>query len=511
MDIPRPEEDDTLIAVDPLEIVEHVLTRRESRRSTAPRTAISPSPSPATGRTTSCGSPGARKPTACNCACRSTSRPAARRRGAAQELINLINQRVWLGHFEVWPDAGEVVFRHALALPGGERPSLAQTASMIDAAYGGGRPLLSGVRVPHPGQQIREPGDDRLHVRNHRPSLKRAGQWPARPILLAGAGRMGGALLVGWRDARLVAPDQVFIRDPAPGEEARAAAAAGARLDPTPAMIADGAHRRPGDEAAGLARGDRRTGAEAHARGGDGLPAGRRRVGGARRPVSRRSHRPSHPDDRHLGARRPDQSRGHGRRGQRSGRDGCSRRLGELVELPDERLMDAATAASGSGPAYLYAFVEALAEAGAAAGLPAREAERLARSTVIGAARLMETSELAPAELRRQVDLTGRNDRSGARGAGGRWLRRAAAGGRRGGDGAVAGAGRPMSALAVGRSWSAAARRCSRWRSSGHGRTSVCATSPSARRRRWPTSMPSRPARLSLLAAISARVSISPP
>ena len=57
----------------------------------------------------------------------------ARRRAAAQELANLINQRVWLGHFEVWPDGGEIVFRHALALPGGERPSLAQTASMIDA------------------------------------------------------------------------------------------------------------------------------------------------------------------------------------------------------------------------------------------------------------------------------------------------------------------------------------------------------------------------------------------
>ena len=56
------------------------------------------------------------------------------RRTAAYELLSLINQRVWLGHFEVWTDEGEVVFRHAMALPTGERPTLAQAASMIDAA-----------------------------------------------------------------------------------------------------------------------------------------------------------------------------------------------------------------------------------------------------------------------------------------------------------------------------------------------------------------------------------------
>ena len=48
--------------------------------------------------------------------------------------MSLINQRIWLGHFEVWSDGGEVVFRHALSVPQGERPTLAQAASMIDAA-----------------------------------------------------------------------------------------------------------------------------------------------------------------------------------------------------------------------------------------------------------------------------------------------------------------------------------------------------------------------------------------
>jgi hypothetical protein len=56
------------------------------------------------------------------------------RRAAAYELVSMINQRTWLGHFEIWPDEGEIVFRHALALPHSERPTLAQAASMIDAA-----------------------------------------------------------------------------------------------------------------------------------------------------------------------------------------------------------------------------------------------------------------------------------------------------------------------------------------------------------------------------------------
>ena len=55
-------------------------------------------------------------------------------RPAAHELLSLINQRVWLGHFEVWADDGEIIYRHSMSLPTGERPTLAQAASMIDAA-----------------------------------------------------------------------------------------------------------------------------------------------------------------------------------------------------------------------------------------------------------------------------------------------------------------------------------------------------------------------------------------
>jgi pyrroline-5-carboxylate reductase len=77
------------------------------------------------------------------------------------------------------------------------------------------------------------------------------------------------------------------------------------------------------------------------------------------------------------------------------------------VDLDAEALMDAATAVSGSGPAYLYAFVEALEAAGVDAGLSAEAAARLARSTVQGAAALMAESGVDPAELRRQVTSPG--------------------------------------------------------------------------------------------------------
>jgi pyrroline-5-carboxylate reductase len=77
------------------------------------------------------------------------------------------------------------------------------------------------------------------------------------------------------------------------------------------------------------------------------------------------------------------------------------------VDLPDEALMDVATAVSGSAPAYLYAFIEALEAAGAAHGLDPAAARRLARSTVTSAAALLDIEGGEPAELRRQVTSPG--------------------------------------------------------------------------------------------------------
>ncbi len=76
---------------------------------------------------------------------------------------------------------------------------------------------------------------------------------------------------------------------------------------------------------------------------------------------------------------------------------------GAVAEIGDEGLMDAVTAVSGSGPAYVFHFIEALTAAGEAAGLPAETAKLLAMQTVYGAACLAKESAEEPGRLREQV------------------------------------------------------------------------------------------------------------
>jgi pyrroline-5-carboxylate reductase len=76
---------------------------------------------------------------------------------------------------------------------------------------------------------------------------------------------------------------------------------------------------------------------------------------------------------------------------------------GKIEWIDDEALIDAVTAVSGSGPAYVFLLAEALAQAGIAAGLPKALAEKLARETVAGAGELLYRSPLDPATLRKNV------------------------------------------------------------------------------------------------------------
>ena len=88
----------------------------------------------------------------------------------------------------------------------------------------------------------------------------------------------------------------------------------------------------------------------------------------------------------------------------------CSRLLeavGTVEWVGDEALMDAVTAVSGSGPAYIFYLAECLAHAGAEADLPQDLAARIARQTVIGAAALLRESEDRPAALRQAVTSPG--------------------------------------------------------------------------------------------------------
>ena len=80
--------------------------------------------------------------------------------------------------------------------------------------------------------------------------------------------------------------------------------------------------------------------------------------------------------------------------------------IGQVVVL-EERLLDAVTAVSGSGPAYVLLFIEALADAGVNAGLPVATARLLAAQTVYGTAKLLQESGRHPAELKETITSPG--------------------------------------------------------------------------------------------------------
>jgi pyrroline-5-carboxylate reductase len=226
------------------------------------------------------------------------------------------------------------------------------------------------------------------------------------PLLMLGAGRMGGALISGWRLAGLLEPQDLMIRDPHPGDEAQAAIAAGAVHDPDAAAMgragivllavkpqlwreaaAQVCQALAPDAvvisiAAGVAAEDISAAFEGRSVARI-MPTTAVAIG---QGTSSLYAVDSHAAD-------------------------LARRLfsavGAVVDLEDESLMHAATATSGSAPAYLYAFVEALEGAGAAAGLPPEAARALARATISGAAALLAQSGAEPAELRRQVTSPG--------------------------------------------------------------------------------------------------------
>ncbi len=81
--------------------------------------------------------------------------------------------------------------------------------------------------------------------------------------------------------------------------------------------------------------------------------------------------------------------------------------LGSVIWIDDERHMDAVTALAGSGPAFVYRFIDALMDGGVAAGLPRDIAAQLAISMTEGAAMLAASSQQEPAELAAQVTSPG--------------------------------------------------------------------------------------------------------
>lgn len=226
------------------------------------------------------------------------------------------------------------------------------------------------------------------------------------PILMLGAGRMGGAMLEGWRAARAFQPSDLMIRDPSPGPAALAAAEAGAMLNPPDAELARARTvvlavkpqlwREAAAETASWLAEDAVIVSIAA-----GVKAAEisREFGG--RPVARIMPTTAAAIGRGTASVYADDpaalSRAHA----------LFEPLGTVVDLADEAHMHAATAVSGSAPAYLYAFIEALEAAGVSAGLTPAQASKLARSTITGAAALLASTGEEPADLRRQVASPG--------------------------------------------------------------------------------------------------------
>jgi pyrroline-5-carboxylate reductase len=226
------------------------------------------------------------------------------------------------------------------------------------------------------------------------------------PILVAGAGRMGGAIIAGWRLAGAYKGSELIVRDPSPGDAALSAVADGARLNPDERVIGEAATvvfavkpqvwRAAAAELAPLIAPGAVVLSILAGVGVDDLSA----VFGAR-PVARVMPTTAAAIGKgtaSIYAQDPAaRARAHALFGP----------LGAVVDLAVEDLMHAATAASGSAPAYLYAFIEALQSAATAAGLTVPVAAGLARSTIVGAAALLDQTGEDPAELRRQVTSPG--------------------------------------------------------------------------------------------------------
>jgi pyrroline-5-carboxylate reductase len=229
-------------------------------------------------------------------------------------------------------------------------------------------------------------------------------------LVLAGAGRMGGALLRGWL-ARGLPPAQIYVRDPHLSDEMAALAAerglvAGEEAAPlsAPAVIVIAVKPQViEDVLPGLA---------AFA-GPDtvvlSIAAGRTIASIARRFPARTAIVRSMPNTPAAIGRGMTVACANGS-ASLAQKDRCQFLLsavGEVDWVEDEALMDAVTAVSGSGPAYVFLLAECLAEAGRAAGLDHELALRLARATVSGAGELIRQSELDLVTLRRNVTSPG--------------------------------------------------------------------------------------------------------
>ncbi len=231
------------------------------------------------------------------------------------------------------------------------------------------------------------------------------------PLLLAGAGKMGSALLSGWLK-RGLDPSRVIVQEPAPGPEAQELMRAqGVRwssqidaLDDTPDAIVVAVKPQAIDAAfPPLAKLAGPQTVVLSIAAGKPLAAFERHLPAGTAVVRAMPNTPAAIGRGIAGAI----ANAHVTPPQTALCGALLQAVGEVVWIKDEALMDAVTAVSGSGPAYVFLLAECLAEAGVAAGLDAKTAEALARATVAGSGELLRASANDAATLRQNVTSPG--------------------------------------------------------------------------------------------------------
>jgi pyrroline-5-carboxylate reductase len=224
-------------------------------------------------------------------------------------------------------------------------------------------------------------------------------------IALAGAGKMGGAMLTGWL-AQGLDPKRVVVIEPAPSPDITALATKGIRLNPKDARHVDTlviAVKPQSFREAGLALKVLVAPSTlvVSIMAGTTMAALQEVCGGA---VVRAMPNTPAAIGRGITVAVPAKNVS---REQRATADALLRATGAVEWVDDEGLMDAVTAVSGSGPAYIFLLAEELARAGVAAGLPEALATKLARETVAGSGELLHRSDLPSASLRANVTSPG--------------------------------------------------------------------------------------------------------
>jgi pyrroline-5-carboxylate reductase len=226
------------------------------------------------------------------------------------------------------------------------------------------------------------------------------------PILLVGAGALGSSVLKGFRASGHAVPSDLIIVDLKPGDEPKAWAADGARLNPSPdtwheaktvllAVKPQGWHAVAAILNGNLAKDAVLVSVMA------GVQTDALKKAFSGHPVARVMPTTGVATGKGVASIYSDQPRA------LAAAEGLFGPMASTVVLSEESQMDSATAVSGSGPAYVYAFVRALERAGRETGLSRSHARELARGTLVSAARLLDSTGEEPDALIQKVASPG--------------------------------------------------------------------------------------------------------